>query len=142
MLFGDFVVHVVRRVRKRKRERGQTWMQMLTGPDTILFHLQDLRDVIGSIKWFFGLGPRPHYGRYTYWEKFDYFAVFWGVMVIGSTGLVLWFPELLTRVLPGAGRSTSRRSSTATRRCSPSASSSPSTSSTRTSVPTSSRWTR
>ncbi len=57
--------------------------------------------MLGSIKWFFGLGPRPAYGRYTYWEKFDYFAVFWGVMVIGSTGFVLWFPELLTRVLPG-----------------------------------------
>ena len=54
-----------------------------------------------SIQWFFGLGPRPRYGRYTYWEKFDYFAVFWGVFVIGSTGLVLWFPEFFTRILPG-----------------------------------------
>jgi cytochrome b subunit of formate dehydrogenase len=101
VLIGDFVVHIFK-VRKLKRERGQTWVQLLTGPDTILFHPRDLRDVIGSIKWFFGMGPRPSYARYTYWEKFDYFAVFWGVMVIGSTGFVLWFPELLTRVLPGA----------------------------------------
>jgi hypothetical protein len=41
------------------------------------------------------------YGRWTYWEKFDYFAVFWGITVIGSTGLMLWFPELFTAVLPG-----------------------------------------
>jgi cytochrome b subunit of formate dehydrogenase len=54
-----------------------------------------------SIRWFFGRGPRPHYGRYTYWEKFDYFAVFWGVFVIGSTGLMLWFPELFTVIFPG-----------------------------------------
>jgi hypothetical protein len=27
--------------------------------------------------------------------------VFWGVLVIGSTGLILWFPELFTRVIPG-----------------------------------------
>jgi hypothetical protein len=53
------------------------------------------------MKWFLGRGPRPRYGRWTYWEKFDYFAVFWGMVVIGSTGLVLWFPVLLTHVLPG-----------------------------------------
>ena len=62
---------------------------------------RDIKEVIQSIRWFFGMGPRPRYGRYTYWEKFDYFAVFWGVLVIGSTGLVLWFPELFTRVIPG-----------------------------------------
>jgi len=49
----------------------------------------------------FGLGRRPRYGRWTYWEKFDYFAVFWGVAVIGTTGLVLWFPELFTYLIPG-----------------------------------------
>ena len=48
-----------------------------------------------------GLGPRPAYGRWTYWEKFDYFAVFWGVMIIGSTGLILWFPEFFTHIVPG-----------------------------------------
>jgi len=96
----DFLVHVVS-VRRKKRANGQTWKQLLTGPDSILFARRDLGDVVASMKWFFGLGPRPAYGRYTYWEKFDYFAVFWGVMVIGSTGFVLWFPELLTRILPG-----------------------------------------
>lgn len=100
VLLGVFATHVWG-VLRQKRESGKSWKEMLTGPDTILFHPRDLRDVVGSIKWFFGIGPRPAYGRYTYWEKFDYFAVFWGVMVIGSTGFVLWFPELLTRILPG-----------------------------------------
>jgi cytochrome b subunit of formate dehydrogenase len=99
-LIAVFVFHVLD-VRRRRIAAGQTWRQLLTGPDTILFHPRDLRDVVASMKWFFGIGPRPPYGRYTYWEKFDYFAVFWGVLVIGSTGFVLWFPELLTRVLPG-----------------------------------------
>ena len=48
------------------------------------------------------LGPKPEYGRWTYWEKFDYFAVFWGIFIIGSTGLTLWFPVFFTRFLPGA----------------------------------------
>ena len=69
----------------------------------ILFNLRDPKEVVQTMKWFFGAGPRPRYGRFTYWEKFDYFAVFWGIMVIGSTGFVLWFPELFTWILPGWG---------------------------------------
>ena len=37
----------------------------------------------------------------TYWEKFDYWAVFWGMAIIGGSGLMLWFPEAFARVLPG-----------------------------------------
>jgi hypothetical protein len=74
---------------------------MITGPTSILLNWRDLEEVRDSILWFFGLGRRPAYGRYTYWEKFDYFAVFWGVAVIGATGLLLWFPELFTRLIPG-----------------------------------------
>ena len=48
-----------------------------------------------------GRGPRPRFGRYTYWEKFDYFAVFWGMFIIGLTGLLLWFPEFFTIIIPG-----------------------------------------
>jgi cytochrome b subunit of formate dehydrogenase len=66
-----------------------------------VFNWQDAREFWQSIKWFFGKGPRPRYGRYTYWEKFDYFAVFWGMLIIGTTGLLLWFPEVFTVILPG-----------------------------------------
>jgi cytochrome b subunit of formate dehydrogenase len=67
----------------------------------MMFNRTDLRDFVGTLKWFFGRGQRPEYGRWTYWEKFDYFAVFWGVAVIGSTGLILWFSEFFTLFLPG-----------------------------------------
>ncbi|HLF56210.1 MAG TPA: cytochrome b/b6 domain-containing protein, partial [Thermoanaerobaculia bacterium] len=99
-LFLVFFLHLWD-VRRRRREMGRSWLQMVTGPETILFRWHDAIEFVQSAKWFFGLGPRPKYGRYTYWEKFDYLAVFWGVVVIGSTGLVLWFPELFTRVVPG-----------------------------------------
>ena len=52
-------------------------------------------------RWFVGLGPKPVFERWTYWEKFDYWAVFWGVVIIGTSGLILWFPNLFTRFLPG-----------------------------------------
>ena len=67
----------------------------------MLFNKKDLRDFTASLKWFLGKGERPEYGRWTYWEKFDYFAVFWGMFVIGSTGMTLWFPEFFTRFVPG-----------------------------------------
>jgi cytochrome b subunit of formate dehydrogenase/uncharacterized protein with PIN domain len=88
-------------VLKQKRASGKTWTEFLTGSHSMLPSKTDLREALATFKWFIGLGPRPTYGRWTYWEKFDYFAVFWGVLVIGSTGLLLWFPELFTWVLPG-----------------------------------------
>jgi cytochrome b subunit of formate dehydrogenase len=95
-----FVLHINDLARRKRREEG-SWKALLTGPDTMLPTKRDLKDFAGSLRWFVGMGPRPRYGRWTYWEKFDYFAVFWGICVIGSTGLMLWFPEFFTLLLPG-----------------------------------------
>jgi len=87
---------------RQHRASGKTWRQLIFGPESMVFNRRDGREFIASLKWFVGKGPRPDYGRWTYWEKFDYFAVFWGVAIIGSTGLFLWFPEFFTRLLPGS----------------------------------------
>lgn len=100
VMFAVFLTHVTDLVRRSHTEFG-SWRNLLFGPDTMLPTRKDIQDFWGSVKWFLHLGPRPQYGRWTYWEKFDYFAVFWGIAVIGSTGLTLWFPELFTRFLPG-----------------------------------------
>ncbi|MEK7406652.1 MAG: hypothetical protein AAB225_16350 [Acidobacteriota bacterium] len=100
LTFAYFGLHWWDLVR-RKRRNGQSWREFLFGPDSMVANRRDWQELVGSLKWFFGKGPRPEYGRWTYWEKFDYFAVCWGVAVIGSTGLLLWFPTLFTRVLPG-----------------------------------------
>ena len=76
-------------------------LRMTFGPDSPLPNFKDFRDGIGHFRYFFGLGPRPRFDRFTYWEKFDYMAVFWGVTVIGLSGLVMWFPVAVTRVFPG-----------------------------------------
>ena len=78
----------------------QLWT-VLFGPDSMVPTMQDWRDFVAHNKWFFGQGPKPAFDRWTYWEKFDYFAVFWGVAIIGASGLVMWFPEFFTRFLPG-----------------------------------------
>ena len=100
LMIGTFLTHVSDLFRRKRKEYG-SWRALLFGPDTMLFTKKDLGELLGSIRWFLGRGPRPRYGRWTYWEKFDYFAVFWGMVVIGSTGLMLWFPVLLTLLLPG-----------------------------------------
>ena len=100
VLVGVFTAHLIS-VNRARKESGRTWLKMVFGKDSMMFNRGDLNDFIASMKWFFGLGPRPRYGRWTYWEKFDYFAVFWGVFIIGMTGLILWFPEKATWLMPG-----------------------------------------
>lgn len=98
--FGYFAYHVFSLV-KMKISKKQKLGSFIFGPNTLMFNRRDLHDFWATVKWFVGRGPRPAYGRWTYWEKFDYMAVFWGVVVIGSTGLILWFPVFFTTLLPG-----------------------------------------
>ncbi len=100
VMVGVFIAHIIDLFRRKRHEYG-SWKKLLFGPDTMLPTAKDLADVRASFRWFLGRGPRPQYGRWTYWEKFDYFAVFWGMVVIGSTGFTLWFPEFFTQVFPG-----------------------------------------
>ncbi|MCZ7583208.1 MAG: hypothetical protein M5R36_07645 [Deltaproteobacteria bacterium] len=53
------------------------------------------------MRWFVDMGPMPKFDRWTYWEKFDFLAVFWGMFAIGISGIFLWMPEVTARFLPG-----------------------------------------
>lgn len=97
--FGYFFTHLgslVYRIAKSPNKLSYFW-----GPDSMIPQFKDVRDVIAMFKWFFGLGPRPTFDRFSYMEKFDYWAVFWGVAIIGGSGLLLWFPEFFAKFLPG-----------------------------------------
>jgi cytochrome b subunit of formate dehydrogenase len=101
LMFGVFCTHLFDLVQHMRREH-KSLLALIFGPDSMMFNRADLGQFIATMKWFVGRGPRPQYGRWTYWEKFDYFAVFWGIAVIGSTGLTLWFPVFFTRLIPGS----------------------------------------
>ena len=73
----------------------------LFGPNSMVPNLQDAKDMIAMFTWFFGKGPRPVLDRWTYWEKFDYWAPFWGVTIIGVSGLIMWLPGFFGSFLPG-----------------------------------------
>ena len=79
-----------------QKQRGFFW-----GPRSMVPQPRDLLDLWAMVKYFLYLGPRPKFDRFTYWEKFDYMGVFWGVAVIGISGLVLWLPTFFTTFLPG-----------------------------------------
>jgi cytochrome b subunit of formate dehydrogenase len=44
---------------------------------------------------------KPQQGRYTFDEKFEYWAFVWGTAVMGLTGFMLWNPISTARFLPG-----------------------------------------
>jgi cytochrome b subunit of formate dehydrogenase len=78
------------------REKGIFW-----GPTSMVGNWKDVKDLLGHLRWMVGLGPKPKFERYAYWEKFDYWAVFWGMIVIGFSGYAMWFAPFFARFLPG-----------------------------------------
>jgi len=76
-------------------------LSVLWGPNSLVPQPKDIVDIYQHMKYFLGLGPRPQFDRYTYWEKFDYMAVFWGMFIIGGSGLMLWFAMPLSGIVPG-----------------------------------------
>jgi cytochrome b subunit of formate dehydrogenase len=98
LLIACFLAHLGRiayRVLVR-RERGLLW-----GPNSFVPRPQDAIDMFGHFRWFISSSPRPRFGRFTYWEKFDYWAVFWGMGIIGFSGFMMWWPGLFASWMPG-----------------------------------------
>jgi formate dehydrogenase subunit gamma len=70
---------------------------------SILISKKDLEDVIDNLKFYFGLTNRPaRCDRYDYKQKFEYWGILAGGIIMIATGLTLWFPILVARFLPGA----------------------------------------
>lgn len=71
------------------------------GSTSMVPSMKDFRDLRDMFKWFLGRGPRPQFSHWTYWQKFDYWAPFWGATVIGISGLILFMPDKTSLILPG-----------------------------------------
>jgi hypothetical protein len=98
IMLGIFFVHLVYLlVRIGRHWRTFNWF----GPLSLVPNWQDLKDITAMFQWFLGRRPRPVFDRWTYWEKFDYWAVFWGMAIIGGSGMMLAFPGATASVLPG-----------------------------------------
>jgi cytochrome b subunit of formate dehydrogenase len=74
---------------------------LIWGPSSMVPNLKDIQDFIQQFKWFFFRGPKPKFGRYAYWDKVDYWAVFWGMGIIGLSGYAMWFAPFFAKIIPG-----------------------------------------
>jgi cytochrome b subunit of formate dehydrogenase len=94
-----FLIHVANLVYRliARREFGLVW-----GPTSMVPNLKDIQDFVAQAKWFFFRGPKPKFGRYAYWDKVDYWAVFWGMAIIGISGYAMWFAPFFARFIPGS----------------------------------------
>jgi cytochrome b subunit of formate dehydrogenase len=62
---------------------------------------KDALDIRDNILFMLGLKKeRPRFERYNYLEKFDYWAVFWGIVMMVGTGFVYWYPAQFAAFLP------------------------------------------
>ncbi len=94
IMIALFLVHVIYLLPKIK---GKS----IFGPDSLVPNLDDFRHAWRRILWFFGIGTPPKLDRWAYWEKFDYWAVFWGLPLLAVTGLMLMYPMVSSRIMPG-----------------------------------------
>ncbi len=61
------------------------------GSKPIMLGTKDLSDIVQDIKYHLRMTDEgPKYGRYTWVEKFDYWAGAAGSFIVGITGLALW----------------------------------------------------
>lgn len=62
---------------------------------------KDVTDFVKSIKYNLGFSDvKPKFDRYAWIEKFDYLAVFWGMFIIGGSGVFMWFPDWGAKLFP------------------------------------------
>jgi thiosulfate reductase cytochrome b subunit len=67
----------------------------------ILPSLKDFSDVFYDVLHMMGFRKDPpRFDRYSYKEKFDYWAVFWGIAIMGGSGLMMWFPQIAAQYVP------------------------------------------
>ena len=98
LMMTGFTVHIVYLIKRIKR---RDLANSIMGPDSLVLGPQDAQHLFQRILWTLGLGSPPKLDRWAYWEKFDYWAVFWGLPLLAITGIMLKFPLLTTLVLPG-----------------------------------------
>jgi cytochrome b subunit of formate dehydrogenase len=112
ILLGLFVYHVIYITyviykyhilpikKKEKLTVGKVLKVLANQP--LVPNLKDAKDIRDLLKYLLFLtNKRPQGDNFTWKEKFDYWAPFWGIVVIGLSGLIMWNKEIVTQILPG-----------------------------------------
>ena len=62
---------------------------------------KDFADVLQTFRHYLFRAPLPRVAKFDFSQKFEYWGLFLGGLVMSGTGIALVFPELVTQVLPG-----------------------------------------
>jgi cytochrome b subunit of formate dehydrogenase len=72
------------------------------GQPGMLISKKDVADTLDNLRYYFGLRQSPALcDRYDYKQKFEYWAILTGQILMTVSGLLLWFPTAAARFLPG-----------------------------------------
>ena len=103
LILGLFyhAVYILRALRREQNASGAGWLKTLLGTP-MWVGPSDLKQMNGMMLYLLRLRKdRPAGGRFNAEEKFEYIGVFWGSIVLGSTGILMWFNAWTTQHLPG-----------------------------------------
>lgn len=90
----------LRIVRQARRDKAGAFKTIFTMPLAVTPY--DMREITHLVLYLLGLRKtRPLQGRFSMPEKFEYFGVFWGTVLLGATGLLMWFSDWTTRYMSG-----------------------------------------
>jgi formate dehydrogenase gamma subunit len=71
-------------------------------PGDMLPTWRDVQDAWHMLQYLlFMKKDKPRFGKYNFEQKVTYWFVFFGIAILGISGLIVWFPEFFTRFLPG-----------------------------------------
>jgi formate dehydrogenase subunit gamma len=74
---------------------GRSSLSMLPGP-------KDFRDVVTTLRYYLRISDvRAQFDRFDYKEKFEYWGIIFGGLIMISTGFMLLYPIQATQILPG-----------------------------------------
>jgi cytochrome b subunit of formate dehydrogenase len=92
LLISFYVFHTLYTIFNKEGRRD--FLQLLP-------RFKDIKDVFQMIKYFFGFAKeKPKFDRFSYIEKFDYWAVYWGGIVMVGSGLIMWFHNIALSYFP------------------------------------------
>ncbi len=62
---------------------------------------RDFQDAIDNLKYCMGrIDTPPKFGRFDYRQKFEYWGLIFGSLIMVATGFILYFPIVISRLLP------------------------------------------
>jgi cytochrome b subunit of formate dehydrogenase len=79
-------------------------LEVATGriPLSLVPARKDFRDAVVTLRYYLGLSDvQARFDRFDYRQKFEYWGMVMGGVVMSVTGLALYMPILVTQVLPG-----------------------------------------